>query len=106
MDNIRSKDIYIFQTGSVSLKDKMSVNDIIIEPVLRLFAGPTLGLEPVVRKYGNHPITNNFVNNTVFSLARSMNPKKPAPDGITVSTLASTSEEGWAETDLSNVFKN
>jgi len=97
------------KTGYEPLLEKWGLemgNDIIIEPVLRLFAGPTLGLEPVVRKYGDHPITKNFVNNTLFSLARSMSPRKPAPYGITVTTLASTSEEGWAETDLSKVFVN
>jgi len=97
------------QTGYEPLLEKWGVemgNDVIIEPVMRLFAGPTLGIEPVVRKYGDHPITKDFVNNTLFSLARSMSPKKPAPNGITVATLASTSEEGWAETDLSKVFVN
>jgi len=97
------------KTGYEPLLDKWGIevgNDIIIEPVLRLFAGPTLGLEPVVRKYGDHPITKGFVNNTLFSLARSISPRKPAPYGITVTTLASTSEESWAETDLSKVFVN
>ena len=78
-------------------------DDIVVDQVIRLFEGPTLGLNPIVENYGAHPITLQMRERTVFPLTRSIRPG-PATEGLTTSTLASTSASSWAETDLEAVF--
>src|SRR5579885_684119 len=39
-------------------------NDVLVDQVLRLFAGPALGLNPVVTNYGTHPISYGFKQRT------------------------------------------
>lgn len=79
-------------------------NDVIIEQFVQLFAGATLGVEPIVSDYGSHPITAGFGERTIFRLARSVTPADPALDGVTTAALARTSGASWAETDLARLF--
>src|SRR5215469_6217137 len=80
-------------------------NDIVVDQVVRLFAGPALGLNPIVQDYGEHPITRNFKQRTVFPLARSLTVEENLKKGLTVIPLAKTSDTSWAETDLDTLFK-
>ena len=80
-------------------------DDVIIDQVVQLFAGPTVGVEPVVSQYGSHPITQAFAQNTLFRLARSVKPAPETPAGVTVTTLASTSPASWAESNVDQVFE-
>lgn len=80
-------------------------DDIIVDQVVRLFAGPALGLNPVVSNYGAHPITNGFNQRTVFPMTRSVEPQSELKAGLTVVGLAKTSETSWAETDLAGIFQ-
>jgi ABC-type uncharacterized transport system involved in gliding motility auxiliary subunit len=80
-------------------------DDVIVDQVLRLFAGPALGLNPVVNTYGTHPITNGFNQRTVFPMTRSVAPESPLKAGLTATELAKTSETSWAETDLVGIFQ-
>ena len=80
-------------------------NDIIVDQVVRLFAGPALGLNPIVQDYGEHPITRNFKQRTVFPMARSLTVEENLKNGLTVTPLAKTSDTSWAETDLETLFK-
>src|SRR5579885_334779 len=57
-------------------------DDVIVDQVLRLFAGPALGLNPVVTSYGTHPITNGFTQRTVFPMTRSVEPESPLKPGL------------------------
>jgi ABC-type uncharacterized transport system involved in gliding motility auxiliary subunit len=70
-----------------------------------LFAGPALGLNPLVNSYGPHPITANFSQQTVFPMVRSVIPIQPPKPGLTVTPLAKTSDSSWAETDLVGIFQ-
>lgn len=79
--------------------------DVIVDQVLRLFAGPALGLNPLVSDYGAHPITASFKQRTIFPMARSVEPAAKPPDGITVTALAKTSASSWAESDIDGIFK-
>ena len=81
-------------------------DDVIIDQVVQLFAGPQAGVEPVVREYGIHPITQEFRQQTLFRMARSVRPVAEPPAGITVTELARTSSSSWAETDLQLLFES
>src|SRR5579875_3117159 len=75
-------------------------DDVIVDQVLRLFAGPALGLDPVVNTYGTHPITNGFNRRTVFPMTRSVGLQTPLKAGLSGTELAKTSDTSWAEADL------
>jgi ABC-type uncharacterized transport system involved in gliding motility auxiliary subunit len=81
-------------------------NDIIVDQVLRLFAGPALGLSPIVEDY-NHaqPVTESFTQRTVFPMTRSVEPDPQAKPALHAAWLARTSKSSWAETDLDGIFK-
>ncbi|HEV3111581.1 MAG TPA: GldG family protein [Candidatus Binataceae bacterium] len=80
-------------------------DDVIVDQVLRLFAGPALGLNVLVNSYGAHPITNGFTQRTVFPMSRSVEPESPLKAGLSVVELAKTSDTSWAETDLVGIFQ-
>ena len=81
-------------------------DDVIIEEFVQLFAGASLGVEPVVGSYGNHEITNGFRERTIYQLARSVTATENLPDGLVVEDLALTSPNSWAETDLERLFSS
>jgi ABC-type uncharacterized transport system involved in gliding motility auxiliary subunit len=58
-------------------------------------AGPTM---PVVTTFGQHPITETFTAASIFPLARSLTVEETLPEGISVDTLAFSSESSWGET--------
>ncbi len=80
-------------------------DDVVIDIVVQLLAGPTAGVEPVVSDYGFHPITSQFDQNTVFRIVRSVRPAEELPAGITVTELARTSANSWAESSVDLVFE-
>jgi ABC-type uncharacterized transport system involved in gliding motility auxiliary subunit len=80
-------------------------DDIVVDQVVRLFAGPALGLNPIVQDYGEHPITRNFKQRTVFPMTRSLTIESNLKNGLTVTPLAKTSDTSWAENDLDTLFK-
>lgn len=97
------------EAGLIKLMDNWGVkvgNDIVVDQVVRLFAGPALGLSPIVTSYGKHPVTKSFTQRTVFPMTRSVEPRGAIPKpGLAVTALANTSETSWAETDLQGIFK-
>jgi ABC-type uncharacterized transport system involved in gliding motility auxiliary subunit len=80
-------------------------NDVVVDQVVRLFAGPALGLNPTVTSYLPHPITTSFDKQTVFPMTRSLNPVASPKPGLTVTPLARTSDTSWAEIDLVGIFQ-
>lgn len=78
--------------------------DVVIEtnPLGRLIGGDYL--MPVVMSYDQHPITKDLGNlMTIFPFVRSVQVAGQLPEGVTAQTLASTSTESWAETDLATL---
>jgi ABC-type uncharacterized transport system involved in gliding motility auxiliary subunit len=73
-------------------------DDIVIDKLSRVFGGSYL--MPVVMQYGHHQITENFDLATFFPEARSITPAKEPPEGVQLETLASTSENSWAEKNM------
>ncbi len=80
-------------------------DNVVVDQVVRLFAGPALGLNPLVNAYGPHPITASFDKQTVFPMVRTVTPVEPPKPGLAVTALARTSDTSWAETDLAGIFK-
>ena len=98
----------IDQTALINLLGGWGVtvgNNIVIDQVVRLFAGPALGLNPLVNTYGPHQITLGFDKQTVFPMVRSVDPADAPKEGLNVTALAKTSETSWAETDLVALFQ-
>ncbi|MGH7829347.1 MAG: GldG family protein [Candidatus Binatia bacterium] len=80
--------------------------DIVLDQVVRLFAGPSLGVEPIADTYSaDHPVTREFKERTIFPLVRSVEPSRSAREGLEVASLVQTSPTSWAENDLDGVFK-
>ncbi len=75
--------------------------DIVVDPARQLpFVSP--GNLFVIQTYGQHPIVERMQTlMTLFPLVRSVHPVQPPPVGLTVTPLATSSEEGWGETHLS-----
>ncbi|MFZ2060729.1 MAG: Gldg family protein, partial [Candidatus Binatus sp.] len=80
-------------------------NDIVVDQVVRLFEGPALGLNPIVQNYGDHPITKDFKQRTVFPMSRSLTAEPNLKPGLTVTPIANTSDTSWAEVDLDTLFR-
>jgi ABC-type uncharacterized transport system involved in gliding motility auxiliary subunit len=77
--------------------------DVIVDEQIQLFAGPQLGVQPIVSSYGAHPITERMTDQlTLFQVARSV---RAAEGGDGVVELATTGERSWAETDLDRFSK-
>ncbi|MHC1728860.1 MAG: GldG family protein [Syntrophobacteraceae bacterium] len=72
--------------------------DVVIDRLSRLFGGSER--IPVVVEYSAHKITDNFALPTFYPDARSIVPAKEAPKGVHLQTLASTSQNAWAERNL------
>ena len=79
-------------------------DDVVVDQVIRLFYGASLGIDPIVEDYGFHEITTDFQERTIFPLVRSVGPADALPEGLTVTTIASTSSESWAEGDIDRLF--
>ncbi len=80
---------------------KIGNNTIIdVSPVGQLF-GAGYG-SPVISNYESHEITEDFDLMTIFRLARSVTPDSATRSGITVSSLAKTTDfpGSWGETTL------
>ncbi|MGH7224857.1 MAG: Gldg family protein [Gemmataceae bacterium] len=81
--------------------------DVVVDQVVRLFAGPALGLTPMVDTYeGDSPITRGFKQRTVFPMVRSLTTAPDLKTGLAVIPIAKTSDTSWAETDLEGVFRH
>jgi ABC-type uncharacterized transport system involved in gliding motility auxiliary subunit len=81
-------------------------DDIVVDQVIRLFAGPTLGVEPIAENYNaSHPVTRDFRERTLFPMVRSVEAARSARDGLEVISLVQTAATSWAEKDVDAIFK-
>jgi len=73
-------------------------SDIVVDKMSRVMGGDFL--LPMIVSYGDHEITRNFRLLSFFSMARSVELDKDVKKkGLTLTNLALTSQESWAETD-------
>jgi ABC-type uncharacterized transport system involved in gliding motility auxiliary subunit len=73
-------------------------NDVVVDTVSRLLGGDYF--MPVVTEYEEHPITRKFNYATFFPFARSVEISDKKPEGATLTALAKTSPNSWAEREL------
>jgi ABC-type uncharacterized transport system involved in gliding motility auxiliary subunit len=104
--------ILLSSPGGESLKNFLKEwgvevgEDIVVDQVIRLFAGPSLGVEPIADTYSPlHPITRDFKERTIFPMARSVDAVNSPREGLEVTPLVKTGPTSWAERDLDGVFK-
>jgi ABC-type uncharacterized transport system involved in gliding motility auxiliary subunit len=71
--------------------------DVVVDKLSRVMGGDYL--LPMVADYGFHEITRDFRLTSFFYVARSVEKKDETRTEITVTPLATTSENSWAETD-------
>lgn len=81
-------------------------NDIVLDQVVRMFAGPGIGVQPMVTNYGSHQATKGFTEGTVFSTVTSVTRAANVPENAQVTELALTSANSWAEKDIEKVFSD
>ena len=73
-------------------------NDLVVDTVSRLLGGDYF--MPVVSEYEPHAITSKFSYATFFPYARSVEISETKPEGATLTELAKTSPNSWAELEL------
>lgn len=81
--------------------------DVVLDQVQRLFAGPAIGAQPIVMDYDtSSPITKGLSreNVSIFNIASSLQKKESTQDGATYTELAKSSASAWGEADLSALF--
>lgn len=74
-------------------------DDVIVDRVQGLFGRP---VSPLAAQYGDHPITRELRDATLFHVARSVRPEDGGTGDWT--TLILTSEASWGERDLDRFF--
>lgn len=92
------------ETGMAALLASWGITEddtIVVDPSLKLPFVSAANL--FVTHYTEHPIVDRMQTvMTIFPLARSIRPAADPPKELTVTPLASTSEAGWGETDLTS----
>ena len=78
--------------------------DIILEEVLKMFEGASVGLQPVVKTYSSHPAVLGFEQQTIFSTISSVRAKKVEDQQILAEEIAYTNPSAWTSLDLENIF--
>lgn len=82
----------------LELYDVKLGNDILVDPVNYLMAkGP---LVPIIQSYLDHTITEKFTIPTIFPMARSVAKGDAILPGISVTSLALSSDRSWSESDI------
>lgn len=79
-------------------------NDIVLDQEVRLFEGPRVGMQPLAKEYGAHPITQELKDYTVFPQTRTVDPDAAGKKGLAATTLVKTSGSSWGETAVEDVF--
>ena len=82
-------------------------NDVIVDQVQRLFSGPALSAQFMVRDYDlGHQITRSFGQQqvTVFTIASSVARSEQPHKDASYSELVKTGPQAWGETDLESLF--
>ena len=80
-------------------------NNVVLDQVVRLFQGPGLGVEPIVRDYSKESrITKDFKGTTIFPLVRTVEVAKIPGRNRDIFPIAMTSKTSWADTDLKGLY--
>jgi ABC-type uncharacterized transport system involved in gliding motility auxiliary subunit len=106
--------MFVDPRGSIQVRDlakRFGIEvreDVVIDTVQRLFAGPALGLEPIAKTYGAHSITRDLragQDLTLFNIASSIDtPKSDSSSNAKYVELVKTGADSWSERDLAAIF--
>ena len=77
-------------------------NNVIVDLTGRIFLGNAVS--PVIMDYPYHEITKDFKLASIFSFSCSVEPLSNVSSNIKVETIAKTSSNSWAETNLNSVY--
>jgi len=66
-------------------------DDIVIDQELRLFQGPSMGIQPITKTYGVHPITESFRDYTIYPQTRTVAADATGKKGLSATELVKTS---------------
>jgi len=75
-------------------------DDVVVDRVQGLFGRP---VSPLAAQYGDHPITRELRDATLFHVARSVRPRAGGEGDFT--TLVLTGDASWGERDLDRFFE-
>lgn len=75
--------------------------DVVVDRVQGLFGQ---AMSPFARRYGDHPITKDLREVTLFHVARTVKPSAEAEERFT--EIVYTSENSWGERNLAQLFQN
>jgi len=78
--------------------------NVVLDQEMRVFAGPGIGVRPMVTRYGVHPALKDFSEGTVYTTASSVARAANVPAGAQITELAFTGVNSWAETDLDKLY--
>lgn len=95
-------------TGLINMVSQWGLkvgDNIVLDKQLHLFAGPTLGLAPLVDLYPPHPITASFHERTLWPMVRSVAPADKTKPGLQAWPLAQTSDSSLAASNIEAIFK-
>lgn len=79
-------------------------NDVVLDQEMRLFEGPRVGMSPLARSYGVHPITQGFRDATTYPKSRTIEPAAEGKKGLSATALVKTGDTAWGETNLEDLF--
>lgn len=77
--------------------------DIVLDQVLQMFAGPKIGVQPVVHSYSPHLSMQDFNQSVILSTASSVHARDSAKKYVM--ELAFTGDDSWAEKDVEAIFE-
>jgi ABC-type uncharacterized transport system involved in gliding motility auxiliary subunit len=76
----------------------------LLDQEVRLFEGPRIGMQPLAKEYGAHPITQELRDYTMFAQTRTVDPDAAGKKGLSATTLVKTSSSSWGEVNIDDVF--
>ena len=79
-------------------------SNIVIDQEMRLFEGPSMGIQPITRTYGTHPITQNFRDYTTWPQTRTVTADAAGRKGFTATELVKTSPTSRALSKVDELF--
>ncbi|MCC6932527.1 MAG: GldG family protein [Deltaproteobacteria bacterium] len=81
--------------------------DIIVEPIVQIFSGASLGVSPMITAFAAHDITKERPKDgAIFGLTSSVQKTGKVVAGGRVVDLALTGKNSWAETNLALLFSD
>jgi ABC-type uncharacterized transport system involved in gliding motility auxiliary subunit len=79
-------------------------DNIVIDQELRLFQGPSMGIQPITKTYGVHPITQNFRDFTLYPQTRTVEADAAGKRGLQAVELVKTSPSSRALSKVEELF--